>query len=173
MGHERSQKKRGKHSCLESPKNISRERDQIRLGLWEVRLKKPTATLAKALGCLEQIEFDPAATSVCDFESVGPLSLPLSSVGWTSQMILREIPLRRAGACLLTWRTCGGVTARRVPIGTEKSYLGTEGEESKAGTSSDEEYEEHNVANLSLEVVGQDWPGWLVHFFLRIGNLRG
>ena len=51
--------------------------------------------------------------------------------------------------------------------------LGTEGEESKAGTSSDEEYEEHNVGNLSLEVVGQGWSGWLVHFFLRIVNLRG
>ena len=32
--------------------------------------------------------------------------------------------------------------------------LGTEGEETNAGTPSDEKYE---------EVVGQDWSGWLVH----------
>ena len=51
--------------------------------------------------------------------------------------------------------------------------LGTEGEESNAGTSSDDEYEEHNVVNLSLEVVVQGWSGWVVRFFLRIVNLRG
>ena len=26
-----------------------------------------------------------------------------------------------------------------------------------------QEYEEHNVGDLSLEVVGQGWSGWLVH----------
>ena len=31
-----------------------------------------------------------------------------------------------------------------------------------SGTSSDEEYEEHNVKNLSLEVVEQGWSGGLV-----------
>ena len=45
--------------------------------------------------------------------------------------------------------------------------LGTEGEESSADTSSDEKYEEHNVGNLSLEVFGQGWSGWLVHPFLE------
>ena len=44
--------------------------------------------------------------------------------------------------------------------------LGTEGEESSAGTSSDEKYEERNVRNLSLEVV-EGWSGWLVHLFLE------
>ena len=29
------------------------------------------------------------------------------------------------------------------------------------------EYEEHHVENLSLEVVGQGWSGWLVHLFLE------
>ena len=36
-----------------------------------------------------------------------------------------------------------------------------------SGTSSDEEYEEHNVKNFSLEVVGQGWSGGLVHLFLE------
>ena len=30
-----------------------------------------------------------------------------------------------------------------------------------------EVYEEHNVENLSLEVVMQGWSGWLVHIFLE------
>ena len=35
-----------------------------------------------------------------------------------------------------------------------------------------EECEKHNVWNLSLEVVGQGWSGWLIHFFSKIGSLR-
>ena len=31
-----------------------------------------------------------------------------------------------------------------------------------SGTSSDGEIEEHNVGNLSLEVVGQGWSGMLI-----------
>ena len=30
-----------------------------------------------------------------------------------------------------------------------------------------EEYEEHNVWNLSLEVLGQGWSGWLTNRFLE------
>ena len=36
-----------------------------------------------------------------------------------------------------------------------------------SGTSSDEENKEHNVGNVSLEVVGQGI------FFLRVGSLHG
>ena len=36
-----------------------------------------------------------------------------------------------------------------------------------SGTSSEEENEEHNVGNVSLEVVEQDWSGLLINLFLE------
>ena len=43
----------------------------------------------------------------------------------------------------------------------------TESEEPSDGASSDEEYGEHSVENLALEVVGQGWSGELVCLFLE------
>ena len=43
----------------------------------------------------------------------------------------------------------------------------TKNKESSEGTSSDEEYGEHNVENLALEVVGQGGSGELVYLFLE------
>ena len=44
-------------------KKFKRERDQIRLGLWQAHLKSPVAALAKALECLEQNEGELLMTS--------------------------------------------------------------------------------------------------------------
>ena len=42
-----------------------------------------------------------------------------------------------------------------------------------SGTSSVEEHEEHTVGNLSLEVVGQGWSGWMINLFLEDWEAAG
>ena len=62
---------------------------------------------------------------------------------------------------LLTWVKCGSMAAQKGPVWSDN---GLEGERSE--DSSSVGYYEHNVHNLAIEVVGQNWSSEVISLFL-------
>ena len=70
--------------------------------------------------------------------------------------------------CLLIWETCGGTVAQRAsPVWNSDVVLGIKSDESSAGTSSDEEYEEHDVESFVLCAFVHAACSPLLHGFLK------
>ena len=62
------------------------------------------------------------------------------------------MPFGRTGILRLALEKCESVAAQKSPVWSGYGYEGERSEDT-----SSEEYCEHNVDNLAIEVVGQNW----------------
>ena len=124
VGHERSQKTEEEYYDPNHQKRSSREGPHP-LELVASSPKKPQRPLwRKRWNAWNRVRVKLLLPVSGDSEVLVRLSLPLPSVGWTSKMMLAEIPPCQVVTCPLIWRTCGGVPARKALIGTATSTLG-------------------------------------------------
>ena len=170
----------------------NQDRNQSRLGVWEVHLKSPVAALAKVLECLVWNEGEPLPQVNGDEQFWSAKSLGRADAGKGCGLFL---------ILAMSWEC-----ARLPAAGTFRLSMGRKASSSSSSSffffiffvffffsssSSSffmtkepilrrtmvafghdtpleaEEYGEHNVGNVSLEVVKQGWSGWLVHLFLE------
>ena len=167
VGHERSQRQRRRILRPKSPKRFSRERERPDpLECVGSSPYQPNGRFVESVGMpWNRVMVSLLRQVSGDLEVLVRLSLPLPSVGWTPKMMLTEILLCRVVACLLFLGSGGGMAARKALIGTATWTLGPRARNPSLARLLMRSYEEHNVGNLSLEVVEQGWSGWLVDFF--------